>query len=74
MGELAIIDTTGDTKVLWDKTKQAEVDAAKKMFSRLKKQGYIAYTVKNNGERGEIINNFDVNLERIIMHSPVVGG
>lgn len=74
MGELAIVDTTGDTKVLWDKTKQAEVDNAKKMFNRLKKQGYIAYTVKDNGERGEIIQMFDVNLERIIMHKPVVGG
>lgn len=74
MGELAMLDQTGDTKLMWNRGNQVEVDAAKEMFKRLKKKNYIAYKVKKNGDAGEIIHSFDPNLERIIMMPPIVGG
>jgi hypothetical protein len=74
MGELAMLDVTGDTKLIWNKSNQAEVDAAKELFKKLKKKNYIAYTVKDNGDTGEIIHSFNPNLERIIMMPPIIGG
>ena len=74
MGELAVLDQTGDTKLMWDKSNQVEVDAAKDLFKKLKKKNYIAYTVKDDGTKGRVISEFDVNLERIIMAPHIVGG
>jgi hypothetical protein len=73
-GELAIMDTTGDTKVMWDSDNKDEVETAKETFLRLKKKGYIAYTVKGKGEKGEIMKEFDPNAERIVMTPPAIGG
>lgn len=75
MGEMAVMDRTGDTKVIWDATRQEEVDAAKETFKRLQKKGYIAYKVEGaQGEKGEIIREFDPSAEKLIMAPPLVGG
>ena len=74
MGELSIMDDTGDTKLIWSANNQDEVDAAKEMFKNLKKKKYVAYSVKENGKKNEIIHDFDPNLEAIIMIPPIVGG
>ena len=74
MGQLQIMDTTGDTKLIWNASNQAEVDAAKDMFKSLKKKKYIAYSVGDDGKKDEIIHEFDPNLEKIIMIPPIVGG
>lgn len=74
-GELAIMDTTGDTKIMWDSENKDEVETAKETFQKLKKKGYTAYTVKGkNGEKGEIMKEFDPNAERIIMVPMAIGG
>lgn len=74
MGELAVVDKTGDTKLIWDKNKLPEVEAARTMFKTLRDKNYIAYTVKDNGKKGKVIQEFDADLERIIMIPGVVGG
>jgi len=68
------MDHTGDTKLIWDADKQVEVDAAKETYRRLKKQNYIAYSVKSNGKKNDVIHSFDPNLEKIIMIPPMTGG
>ena len=74
-GELAIMDFSGDTKILWDSDNKDEVDNARETFNRLKKKGYVAYTVKGkNGDKGEILKEFDPDVERIIMAPAAVGG
>jgi beta-lactam-binding protein with PASTA domain len=74
MGTLQAMDLTGDTKLIWDATKQDEVDAAKELFKKLKKKKYLAYSVDEKGKKDEIINDFDPELEKIIMIPPIVGG
>jgi len=74
LSELAVIDQTGDTKTMWDKDKPDEVKIAEKTFNKLKKKNYIAYKVKRNGDKGEIMNTFDPKAEKVIMVPPVVGG
>lgn len=71
---LHILDRTGDTKVLWSVDNPDEVDAAKKTFDSLKKKGYLAYSVKDDGTKGEVIRNFDKTAGRIIMAPQLVGG
>lgn len=74
-GELACLDQTGDTKCMWDKNNSAEVAAAQAQFDSLKKQGFAAYkAVGEKGTKGELIREFDKDLERIIMVPPMAGG
>jgi len=72
--ELCIIDTTGDTKYIWDVDNEDEVEVARNMFNQLKEKNYVAYSVGRNGKKDEIINRFDPELGKIIMIPPVVGG
>lgn len=74
MGEMRLLDQTGDSKVIWDKNNQDEVDAAQETFKRLKKKGYTAYSVKKDGDKNEIIHDFDPAAEKLIMVPRVVGG
>jgi hypothetical protein len=71
-----IIDVrAGDVKLMWDRTKADEVEAAQSTFDKLIKKGYAAFLVKDNdGNKGEKITKFDPNAERIIMISPIAGG
>jgi hypothetical protein len=73
-GELAVMDTSGDTKIMWDSGNKDEVDNARETFNRLKKKGYLAYTIKGKGDKGEVIKEFDPEAERIIMAPPAIGG
>lgn len=74
MGALQVIDETGDTKLMWTIGNQDEMEAAKELFKKLKKKKYIAYSVDEDGDKKEIIHEFDPNLGRIIMIPPIVGG
>lgn len=73
-GTMRVIDHTGDTKIIWDSEKKAEVDAARKTFDELRAKRYNAYAVKKNGEQGEIIEKFDPDAEKIILAPPMSGG
>jgi hypothetical protein len=72
--ELIVLDHTGDTKLIWDPDKPSEVEAAKKMFDDMKAKGYIAYKVNRNGDKGEVIRNFDKDAEKMILAPQTVGG
>lgn len=72
--ELVILDRTGDTKLIWSKENEDEVDAARETFKRLRKKGYLAYKVKRDGEKGEQIHEFDADAERIILAPAMKGG
>jgi hypothetical protein len=74
MGELAVMDHTGDTKLVWDSDNADDVAAAKAMFETQKKKGYMAFSVKKNGKPGEVLQTFDPKAEKIIMQAPLAGG
>lgn len=73
-GELCVMDHTGDTKLMWDRTRPDEVEAAKDTFTKLRKKGYVAYSVRGDGSTGSVITEFDATAEKIILAPPVVGG
>lgn len=71
---LHVLDRTGDTKVMWSADNPDEVAAAQATFDSLKKKGYLAYTVKDDGSKGDVIRKFDKTAGRIIMSPQMVGG
>jgi hypothetical protein len=73
-GELVVMDRSGDTKIIWDSSKPDEVDTARQTFDRLRKKGYMAYSVKKGGDKGEVIREFDPDAEKIILAPQMVGG
>jgi len=74
VGEMAILDRTGDTKIIWDSANEDEVEEAKRTFKNLKDKGYAAYSVNKKGDKGEVMKKFDAEAERIIMAPPLQGG
>lgn len=71
---LSAVDSTGDTKLIWDEANDTEVDAARKLFAELKGKGYLAYTVDKAGHQAEVIHEFDPAAVAIIMTPQLVGG
>lgn len=72
--ELIELNETGDTKLIWDTDNPDEVEAAKAMFDKLKKKGYLAYAVNKKGDKGEVLTEFDPEAERIILAPQMKGG
>lgn len=74
VGELSVMDHTGDIKLIWDSDKEDEVELARQQFKAAKKKGYAAFSVNKKGDKGEVIYDFDPNAERIIMAPQLQGG
>jgi hypothetical protein len=72
---MAVMDKTGDTKIIWSKDNADEIDNAKATFDRLTKKGHVAFSVKGkDGQKGEKLHAFDPDAERIIFTPPMVAG
>ena len=75
MGEIAVMGRAGDVKVIWDRTKPDEVENTRESFNRMRKKGYLAWSVKGkDGQKDEQITEFDPDAERIILAPPMRGG
>ena len=72
--EMAVMDSTGDTKLIWEEENRDEVEAAREMFDSLKKKGYLAYAVNKKGDKGDVLDRFDPSAEKIIMSPQLRGG
>lgn len=66
--------TAGDTSLIWDANNEDEVSAVKATFDKLKKKGYLAFSVRAKGEKGQQIDGFDPKAGKIIMAPPMAGG
>lgn len=72
---IAVMGKEGDTKYMWDKDNAAEVEIAKSTFDSFKKKGYAAFkAIGDDGKKGELIKEFDPNIERIIFVPALRGG
>lgn len=73
---LHVMDQTGDTRTTWDPANEAEVEAVRKLFKRLKKRGYLAYTVDPSGSKGEVVQGDELPVEAaaVIMSPQMQGG
>lgn len=75
-GVLEIMDSSGDTKVLWDVDNEAEVAETRRIFdSMIAESGMLAYkTESKNTSDGEVIKEFDATAERVVLSPQLVGG
>lgn len=74
-GELVEMNISGDSKLIWNPDNADERTAAKAMFDSLKAKGHLAYKVEGKeGEKGEVLKEFDPYAGRIIMAPRMVGG
>lgn len=71
---LSIADATGDTRVMWDPRSKDEVKVAEDAFNAAKAKGMLAYSVNEDGSKGEVIQRFDKKAGKIIMTRQLVGG
>lgn len=74
IGEISVLDGTGDTRVQWRKTDPDETRAARSSFDDYRTKGYAAFKVNAAGNKGEQIDAFDPTAERMILVPPMVGG
>lgn len=72
--EMAILDHTGDTKLIWASDVDDEVEHARKTFNEMRKKGYAAYSVNKKGDKGEVLKEFDPDVEKMILAPPMKGG
>jgi hypothetical protein len=75
MGQMAVMGSSGDTKVVWDKDNADEVATARATFDGLTKKGFTAWSVTGeDGRKGEQIRRFDPEAERVILTPRMAGG
>ena len=72
--ELCVMDNTGDTKTIWSKDNEDEIENARGVFDRLTAKGYLAFSVTKDGKAGKKMTKFDPNAEKMILSPPVAGG
>jgi hypothetical protein len=74
-GLLCVMDTTGDTRLMWDPSRPDEVATARAAFDAAKARGMVAYRVAESGERTpETIRDFDPTAAKIILAPALAGG
>jgi len=71
---IAVLGSSGDTKSIWDKSNEDEVENARDTFDKLKKKGYLAFSVNKDGSKGVQMSTFDPDAERMIMVPQMQGG
>jgi hypothetical protein len=74
MGELRVLASDGDQKVVWDADNEDEVEVAEMTFDKLKAKKYKAYSVDKKGEPAKEIKKFRASAGSLIMVPPIGGG
>jgi hypothetical protein len=74
MGELRILDSTGDSKIEWDQESDGEVELARRTFENATKKGFRAFRLTKLGNKGAAIQEFDASAEKILLTPPIAGG
>jgi len=71
---MKILTERGDERLVWDKEDGNEAKQAKLKFIELIKKGYSAYSVGVDGKKNRKIEEFDVDMEEILMIPATVKG
>jgi non-homologous end joining protein Ku len=74
-GEMHILNSSGDTKIMWDRRNRDEVRAARDHFNELRAKHYLAFRAEGSEmRRGTQVDEFDSEAEKLIMVPRSVGG
>lgn len=64
MGQMRVIDQTGDTTIEWDPSDKESTEKAKEQFKKLKDEGYEFFEVKT--ARGKQVKRFSKKLGKVL--------
>jgi metallophosphoesterase superfamily enzyme len=73
-GVIVVLDSSGDTKHIWDRSSTVEVEEARGLFDRMQAKGMVAWSVTRKGDKDQRITEFDPQAEKIIFSPALVGG
>lgn len=74
MGEMRVLGSEGDQKVIWNPSNDDEVEVAEMTFDKLKDKNYKAFLVDKKGEPGKEMKKFKPSAGKLIMVPPIAGG
>ena len=75
MGELRILDETGDSVIKWNLNQPKTVEEAKKAFDKqFNKKNVKAWSVDDKGNKSKELKAFDPHAEQIILTPELVAG
>lgn len=74
LGQMRILDSSGDTKVVWDSSKPDEVKAARESFEHYRGKGYSIFGAGAAGEKGSRLEAFDPQVGIMYVVPRTVGG
>ena len=75
LNEMAIMGSSGDTKIIWDPDKFEEVENARRTFNDLVKiKKYAAFAVGRKGQKEDRITEFDPAEAQMILIPQMAGG
>lgn len=70
-----MLDSTGDTRITWDRRDADEVANAQATFDKMRGKGFLAYSVNpTDATKGAILTTFDPAAEKIIFAPAHRGG
>jgi hypothetical protein len=73
MASQIVMDSTGDTRHLFDNQNRAELEKAERRFTELTGAGFTAAVRSGPGEQ-RIIRSFDPTAEETLFYPRLVGG
>jgi hypothetical protein len=74
-GLLAVMDHTGDTRIIWNRDNADEVANARRTFDDLRAKGFDVFSVRGKeGEKAELMATFNPDAERLIASPRMQGG
>jgi len=74
MGELSILDSTGDSKIDWNCNIPEEISKARDKFNELKKSDYTMFEIFSNGDQGKELKAFNPLTESVLAVPPTRKG
>jgi len=72
--EMAVMNSSGDSKLIFDPKNPKEVEMAQETFDAYRKKGFAAFRLKRWTGKGERLDKFDPTVNRILFVPPLVGG
>jgi len=74
MGVQIVLDGTGDTRHEFDVADPQDVQRAEERFRELTGRGFRAVALKQEGSPGQLLRQFDSNVERTLFIPQLQGG
>lgn len=72
--ELAVMNTSGDTKTIWNPDNADEVANARTVFDNLKAKGFSIFRVDTEGGKGKRMDKFEPDAAKMIAVPRITGG